>query len=277
VLRLLDGDVRKSYELLKDAFGSSSRLGHVIGEIECGINLIHAAHLAGALQAGEQVGNRILRAGMPPFWESLILCNLSTIRFELDDLSGAEEFAQRAIELAGEIGAVPTKIGARTQLAVLAMARHEWDEARDLLEEVKREADELPGRLGHRVTVQAALGEHALAQRDWRGAVRAAEIGLVDLRHAERPTHVPLLRVLGAGLAHVQPRRGLQLLGSVRDMASSMGMRLEEARTLVVMSGVSTDDSARFLTEAEQIFTATGCRRGLAEVADARMAVGVGA
>jgi hypothetical protein len=107
-----------------------------------------------------------------------------------------------------------------------------------------------------------------LARGDTQTALRIAEEGLEHDQYAEKPVHLALLRLKGMALAAAGADEAQAILDDVHNMSRVMEMRLEEARALVAIAGCTGSDAA--LSEAEAIFTACGCDRGLAEVATGR-------
>jgi hypothetical protein len=112
------------------------------------------------------------------------------------------------------------------------------------------------------------MGEVALTRGDAETALSFAEEGLEHDQYAEKPIHLALLRLKGMALADLGKEGARAILDDVHSMSRVMEMRLEEARALVAIGACSSSDAA--FSEAEAIFTACGCERGLVELAHER-------
>ncbi|MGH2758581.1 MAG: tetratricopeptide repeat protein [Actinomycetota bacterium] len=210
----------------------------------------------------------MLRLTDSPFWEAMVRSNLATTRFELNDLDGAREAAERVLALGPDSAPVAPRTAARLALIRMHIARADWDAADEQVRLAREDLGGLGGREGLATAVRTAMGELALGRGDADGALRLAEEGLENAQFAEKPVHIALLRLRGLALGKERLEEARAVLNDVRNMSRVMEMRLEEARTLVAIGSRSVSDEA--LSDAEEIFTTCGCTRGLVEVAEAR-------
>lgn len=270
ILSLLNGRVSAARSLLGEVFEDCLRLEFVVGAFESGVNLVHALYQLGELEEAKIASDRMLSLASNPFWEALIRSNLATIEFERNELIDAEVDAMRVLSMGVQITSPAPRIAAHGALARVHAARGRWNDAEKELREADEEAARMGGRQGLRSSIRASIGELKSQQGEWEQALQLAEEALVDMQFVEKPVQVAVLRLKGTALCGVAPERARATLVEAQGMCRVMGMRLEEARTLIALSVCSPNEAEPFLKEAELIFRECGCARGLVEIDEAR-------
>lgn len=270
LLQLLNGRVGAGFTLLKEAFDHASEIGFTTGVLESGVNLVHAAYLLGDLAMSEKVSRKMLDVTEAAFWEGYVKSNLAALRFEQNDLDGAEVLAHRVLSLGIEVTSPAPRIAARSVVAKVRCAQGVWGMAENELRLALDEAQQLGGRNGLVGSVRTELGELALVRCDWQQALAEAEAACEDLRFVEKPMHVAPLRLKGLALARTNHDTGLGVLNDVRNMCRVMEMKLEEARTLVAIGTCSPLMAEDAFEAARELFESCRCERGLVELSQAQ-------
>lgn len=271
ILHLLNGRVRAGNGLLRRVFDSCDNLGFAIGMLETGVNLVHSTYLLGRLAEGEDLSLRLLDISSSPFWQAFLHSNLAALRFEMNDLAGAENSAAKVLALDRSVTTVAPRVASLVVLSKVRAAEGRWELAEEALSRAREEAELVAGREGLLTAVRTANAELAWIRRDPARTLAEAEAALDDLGFTEKPMHVSVLRLKGMALAGSDPRTAWRLLADAHDQSRVMDLRLEEARTLVAMGLCEGEGSGERFSAAEAIFRECGCRRGLAEVGQARL------
>jgi tetratricopeptide (TPR) repeat protein len=266
IVCMLKGAMREAFELQRQVYESCDQFHLAVPKLDAGVNVITFANLVGELEYGKRVGDELLSTDLGASWIG-IGSNLAGILIEFDDVDAAERLALNVLDNGSRADNWERTI-ARRMFGICRQLCGDYDGAREAFTVARNDALQL------QLPSEVAFDDVHLAQLSYLEGrfdrVREESIkGLTDLGHLDAISraivegrHLALLGLLSESVG--------EQLEEILRRVQQMGLRLWEARTLIALGSVNPDRSEQYFNHARQIFEECGCKRGLAELEEAR-------
>lgn len=267
---LLKGAVGEAYELGCSVQRRYEELGCVAGQLENGANLLRVAYLRGEVLEGHRLAARLERLSASDSLNLLIRANALPLKFEVGLLE--ETIAEATLLLDRSDAPGWMRVCALQMLAAGCMDGEEIDVARARLMRARSiasseaGADEVELVLGGLLELAAIEGDAAAARELIDEMDRLQPTTTIVRSHADR--------LVASAMALWDRPRARAVLEVCLHRSRQMGLRLEEARVRLALGSLDPANAAEHFAEAERIFEACGCVRGLKELDEARAGVG---
>jgi tetratricopeptide (TPR) repeat protein len=267
------GQLLAARRCLEEVYGLAVQSGHMIRAQEAVGNLVGAHLLMGDLDEGWRLGTEAMGWVNALSWRVLLLRNVGEIEHEMDKQSARPRLLECQRLCDGVQAPRGTGAFAALRLAVIDVETGQLARALGRASAVAQEYEDA-GRPDVRVEALMTLAIVALAQGEPRTAHNLMREAC-NLAPRADPTMKPaLFRVLAQALFRTaEAGAARQVASEALALARSMGMRLEEARALLVLGEVESEGMRRHLNDAREIFAECGSQRGLAEVRKAAAAL----
>jgi class 3 adenylate cyclase/tetratricopeptide (TPR) repeat protein len=268
IIHFLKGRLTEARSSLTGVYEMALGNGFVLRAQEAVANLVTVQLHLGNLDEGLETGLDALGWIQAPAWRAALLVNLGEIEHELGRPAARQHIIEsKAIcdkEQDRATGALATLL-----LAEMSLAEGDVRSAEEAAATVLLGWDG-SGRADVQIHALVGLAEVALIEEHFEGAMEYVRRAQHLTYQADR-TEVPMvLRAVGrVHLCMGELDAALDAIREAREVSQVMSMRLEEARSLVLLG--TADQSLRRLcfNEARAIFAECGSELGLAELRSA--------
>lgn len=271
VICAFQGDVRRAYALSREVYARCSELQFSAGRLDSAVNVLQTAYLTGELNEAISIGQSELASpSLTGLWDGMVSANLLAVFHDLNEMNTVVELAHRILALDVELPGWVIQV-ARLGLIGVALATNDFDEARDQL---RRASLGTPHQSARTRSVELLTrAEIANVSGDRDAALKAAA-DAYSLREAlDRVSCVQTER-LCAWIQRHDVSNIVERVTSTLQAARQMGLRLEEARCLVLLGSLQPEHSDEYFAQAREIFEDCGCKRGLIELEEERAKLG---
>jgi tetratricopeptide (TPR) repeat protein len=274
IVQLVLGRLTEARAILEDVLTGAMESAHTVRAYEAIANLVCVYLLLGDLRSGAACGREAIQWLPVGRWRAGVLDNLGAIEFEMAESAIARAHLRECVEIS-EHSSDAQLVGtlARMRLATIDLSEGLIDQAEIATREALRNAEATDGRVDIQVKCRVQLAEVALTRGNAADANRYATSAIEMVTDADKTEKPGTLRVLGLAQSALGRLAARETLEEALALARSMGLRLEEARTLTAIGLLHGHAPNLFFQQAREVFAVCGCERGLTELRQAVAAV----